>query len=237
MMTRLLSRFFATPQFNARTWSNAELNKLGPLLAGRVLNVSGGADSDKEGRRYRDYFKAAREYAVSNYGTLAGVENEFAFDLEQRTLPEALSGRYDIVFSHTVLEHVFDIHAAVANLCALSGDVIVTVVPFLQSYHHDTWYGDYWRFSPTALQRLFGDKGFETVYLNWNEDPLGNIYVLHVCARHPSRWQAIATLQPLHEFGPGVSRNHLLFGAGGREQAAIALHDRHEDARKSCTTG
>jgi len=225
-MRRLLRKCLgalATPEFNARQWSNAELRCLAPLFPGEVVNVSAGADGDKEGRRYRDYFTGCSRYAVSNYGSLAGLEDEFSLDLETADLPQSLVGRYDVVFSHTVLEHVYDVHTAVRNLCAISRDVVVTVVPFLQSFHHDQWYSDYWRFTPMAVKRLFGAHGFETVYLSWNEDPLGNLYVFHICSRHADRWSRIARQQPSYACGPGVSRSQLIFGDGGLDQASIDI--------------
>ena len=225
MLKRLIRRYLATPDFNARQWSNAELERFAPAFRGEVVNISAGADGDKQGRRYRDYFTACSCYAVSNYGALSGLENEFALDLEAADLPVPLVGRYDVVFSHTVLEHVYDVHTAVRNLCAISRDAVLTVVPFLQSFHHDQWYSDYWRFSPMAVKRLFQSQGLSTVYLSWNEDPLGNLYVFHICSRHPDRWSEIARQQPMYACGPGVSRSNVIFGEGGLEQAGIDIKE------------
>ncbi len=223
ILTRLLLKLFAGAEFNARNWSNAALREIAPHFSGAVLNVSGGSDQDKEGRNYRDYFKVAEEYAVSNYGTLCGLEGEFALDLEAAELPGELRGRFDIVFSHTVLEHVYDLPRALDNLTFISRDVVVSIVPFLQSYHHGAWYDDYWRFTPTAMIRLLADRGLRTVYLDWNDDALGNLYILHVAARHPERHAKIAALQKKLPYGPGLARSKLIYGAAGLEQAAISL--------------
>ena len=39
-----------------RIWSNQELRKFSHLFRGKVINVSGWKDCDKEGHIYRDYF-------------------------------------------------------------------------------------------------------------------------------------------------------------------------------------
>jgi len=50
-----------------RLWSNRELERIAPLFTGDVVNVSAWQDQDKEGRRYRDYFRSARSYTLTNY--------------------------------------------------------------------------------------------------------------------------------------------------------------------------
>lgn len=40
-----------------RVWSNRELEKFGHLFSGKGVNVSGWKDIDKEGKKYRDYFR------------------------------------------------------------------------------------------------------------------------------------------------------------------------------------
>ena len=68
-----------------RIWSNKELSKFAGLFKGRVINVSGWKDEDKEGKRYKDYFSNALEYSISNiegYMGLSGLDNELYLDLE-----------------------------------------------------------------------------------------------------------------------------------------------------------
>lgn len=188
----LLDRKFIRP----RVWSNRELRRISPHLSGKVVNVSGWQDLDKEGRRYKEYFSGASEYWISNFrsearGFQGGLENEFFLDLVQ-DLDETLVGKFDVVFNHTVLEHVFEVNKAFANLCRLSRDVVIIVVPFLQEEHAD--YGDYWRFTPQVVDKLFQANGFETVYVNYNDDRNASIYLLAVGSRNSERWQKIAGL-------------------------------------------
>lgn len=95
-----------------RSWSNSELKKFATLFSGRVVNVSGWRDIDKQGACYRDYFINAEEYWITNYrpearGFQGNQENELFLDL---TDPLPLDfPKYNVVFNHTVLEHIFEV--------------------------------------------------------------------------------------------------------------------------------
>ncbi|MEJ1159334.1 hypothetical protein [Prosthecomicrobium sp. N25] len=174
----------------ARRWSNRELARLAPLFSGDVVNVSAWEDKDKEGRRYADYFPGKRSYTITNYGTEQGVlqgrEDELFLDLE-KPLDPALERRFDVVFNHTTLEHVWDFRTAFAHLCALSADIVILVVPWIQPQHTD--YGDFWRFSPQALARLFDEEGFTTLYLSWGRGEGEAVYVFGIGTRKPETWR------------------------------------------------
>jgi hypothetical protein len=173
-----------------RIWSNRELARHAPLFAGEVVNVSGWKDVDKEGRHYRDYFVNASSYLITNYKAEArgfqGQANEIFLDLEGE-LPAKLGRRFDVVFNHTTLEHVYQVQKAFSNLCEMSRDVVILIVPFLQQYHSD--YGDYWRFTPLALKRMFEERGLALVYLSFNGHPRSSVYVYCIAVRDPERWR------------------------------------------------
>ncbi len=196
---------------DSRKWSNDELRRFATLFSGNVINVSAGEDGDKEGGYYRDYFDNAASYTITNYRKMTADDIEL--DLDTPIPPNGnLISRFDVVFSHTVLEHVYELRTAVQNLCNLSDDIVVTVVPFLQAFHHDeSNYHDYWRVSPYALVHLFNEHSFKTMYISWGDDPIGNIYLFHISSKWPERWDAIkkagARLEP---FGPGYFRQMLL---------------------------
>jgi len=215
---------------NPRLWSNDELKKFGYLFKDDIINVSAGDDADKEGGCYRDYFPASTSYTISNYKEFR-VEDykEIELDLGVR-LPDnsSLIGGFDVVFSHTVLEHIYDIRTAVANLCRISRDVIISVVPFLQAFHHietdsPMSYHDYWRLSPYALRQMFKENGFETIYINWNNDPLGNIYIFHIASKKPQYWNDIISKMQTDSIshGPGYDRQLLLGGTAGCDRLII----------------
>lgn len=173
-----------------RVWSNRELARFASWFAGDVVNVSAWKDEDKEGRRYRDYFTAATSYVLTNYRAemrgLQGVPGEIFLDLTAPLDPGLLK-RFDVVFNHTTLEHVYEVQTAFRNLCALSRDVVILVVPFLQPYHGT--YGDYWRFTPLALQRMFVDAGLSLLYLSFNSHRAAAVYLFAIASFRADRWR------------------------------------------------
>jgi len=175
-----------------RIWSNTELKKFAPLFTGDVANVSGWKDIDKEGGTYKQYFTSASSYTITNYESEArgfqGMENEIFLDLEKE-LPQELEERFDVVFNHTVLEHVYEVHKAFENLCKLSKDIVILVVPFLQEMHTD--YGDYWRFTPLALKNMFEENGLSVQYLNFNSQRNASVYIFCVGTKFSEKWDAV----------------------------------------------
>jgi hypothetical protein len=175
----------------ARRWSNTELAKFAGWFAGDVVNVSAWRDEDKSGGHYADYFTAKSSYTITNYKScargLTGAPGELFLDLEAPLAP-ALAGRFDVVFNHTALEHIYELQTAFGNLCAMSRDIVIIVVPWLQPYHGD--YGDYWRISPLAARRMFEANGLAPLYISFNEDAFASVYVFALGSRHPERWRA-----------------------------------------------
>jgi len=114
-MSQLIDRIHRLP----RLWSNRELEKYAHLFQGKVVNVSGWKDIDKDGRYYRDYFIGADSYTITNYKSEArgfqGIEGELFLDLEE-DLPENLISEFDVVFNHTTLEHIYEARKAFKNL-------------------------------------------------------------------------------------------------------------------------
>ena len=172
-----------------RMWANRELEKCAHLFHGDVVNVSGWTDIDKEGRKYREYFFNSKSYTITNYKAedrgFQGEEGELFLDLE-KTLPTDLDRGFDVVFNHTTLEHIYDVQTAFSNLCSMSRDVVIVILPFLQQYHAD--YGDYWRFSPLAIKRMFEDNGFCLVYQSFNSHRASSVYTFSVASRNPEKW-------------------------------------------------
>lgn len=190
-----------------RAWSNRELKKIGTLLSGSILNCSGWCDEDKQGGYYRDYFPRATEYHVSmrevrvyeGEDKLIRKRPDVAIDLEH-PIPTSLVGRYDIVFCHTVLEHVFDVFTAFVNLAALTRDIVIVVVPWCQKVHESNspndCFRDYWRITPSALERLFRTNGLCVIYINGNWDFHASTYYLAVGSKQPDSHKDIIQLSP-----------------------------------------
>lgn len=197
-----------------RLWSNTELKRIAPFFGGSVVNVSGATDSDKEvrsylryftdqydeGRQYRTYFSNAKEYFVTNYPKddrrghgewKEAIDGNYDLDLEQ-PLPASLHRRFDVVFNHTTLEHVFDLFTAFANLCLMSRDIVILVVPAVQVVHdYQGAYRDYWRFTPFALDELFQRNGFTVIYRSSSKLLFTSIYYFYVASRQPDVWMGV----------------------------------------------
>jgi hypothetical protein len=180
------------PEWHGRRWSNAELRRWSSSFAGDVINVSGWHDQDKEGGHYRDYFPNRRSYTISNVGGARGTSGhpaEIFLDLTA-DLPPELRRRYDVVFNHTVIEHIYEVRTAIGTLCALSRDVVILVVPFKQGVHFEPGsFLDYWRPTPFALAAMFEENGFHVVYCASNDNPVYSVYVFCIATSQPDRWK------------------------------------------------
>ncbi len=176
----------------ARIWSNQELKKIANLFEGDIINVSGWKDSDKRDGFYRDYFPKAKSYWLSNFSGPSGFQgnnpNEIFLDLE-KDLDNDFVGKFDVVFNHTTLEHVYNFQKAFQNLCHLSKDVVIIVLPFLQQLHAVKGdYEDYWRFSPYAIEKMMKENGLALLYMSANNKKSESVYVFAVGTKNPLRW-------------------------------------------------
>jgi hypothetical protein len=188
-----------------RLKTNKILKRFAPLFTGDVVNVSASNDSDKNssfyeyyfgdydsGNYYRNYFKNANSYHLTNYPDdeteiKTNIQN-IPLDLEEE-LPKELIGRYDVVFNHTVLEHVFDIFTAFKNLCKLSKDIVIVIVPQAQMIHdYRRGYKDYWRFTPFVLDRLFSENGLEILYRDTTKGLSSSMYLFYIASKNPENW-------------------------------------------------
>jgi hypothetical protein len=171
-----------------RTWSNQELKKFSDFFSGDVVNVSAWKDDDKEGRKYKDYFINASSYTITNYKKEArgfqGLEGEIFLNLEEN-ITNNLKEKFSVVFNHTTLEHVYDFKKAFENLCLMSNDIVILVVPFLQEMHSD--YGDYWRFTPLAIKIMFEDNDMTVIYSSFNEHKKSSVYLFFIASKKPEK--------------------------------------------------
>ena len=165
----------------ARIWSNKDLMKYAKIFTGKIVNVSAWKDYDKCGKYYREYFKNADEYFITNYGDgyrgSSGEKNEIVLNLEEE-LPENFVHKFNVVFNHTTLEHIFNIDIAFKNLCLMASDAVIIVVPFSQVQHISESYNDYWRFTPYSIQKFFEKNGYTMVVCDYNHDYNAAIYLL-----------------------------------------------------------
>lgn len=176
-----------------RNWSNNELKRFAHLFTGDVINVSAWKDEDKQGKHYSDYFVNAISYSLSNYkseyrGWQDNLQSQIFIDLEE-DITSDLCASFDVVYNHTTLEHVFEIGKAFENICRMTRDIVVLVVPFLQEQHAS--YGDYWRMTPLAIHKLFLKNNLTPIYMNYNNHPSSSVYIFAIASRNPSKWKNI----------------------------------------------
>lgn len=190
-----------------RIWSNREIRKLAPIFTGDVVNVSAWDDRDKEGGYYKEYFSNASGYYYTNYIGARGYqqkENEYFVDLTKE-IPEELIRRFDVVFNHTTLEHIFEVRKAFRNLCEMTNDIVMVVVPFSQVQHEKESYKDYWRFTPSCVRELFRENGMEVVYEAESHHKGAAIYLLFVASRDSEKWKRrMPRYEPISETGRSI---------------------------------
>lgn len=188
MFNLFLDKKFRIP----RIWSNKELKKFSSLFFGDVVNVSAWKDEDKEGKKYKDYFVNAKSYSITNYKKEArgfqGTEGEIFLNLEENLLGNLIN-KFDVVFNHTTLEHVYNFKKAFENICLMSRDIVILVVPFLQEMHGD--YGDYWRFTPSAIEQMFRNNKMDVIYSSFNNNKKASVYLFFIASKNSENWQKI----------------------------------------------
>jgi hypothetical protein len=236
-------RATAYPEICPRNWSNRELSKYAALFDGDVVNVSAGMDKDKEGRSYKGYFTRASSYSITNYQRLYLKESETTEHILDLSVPNSAPKlAYDVVFNHTVLEHIFELDVAIDNICLMSRDVVITVVPFLQGMHMAPGhFSDYWRLTPVALKKIFSLRGFETLYYNWSQSyPLSYVYIIHIASKFPETYKDCfpkIQMPSDPDDAPGCQLNHLLadtnFSMRRRFRIAGKWLGQHVDGRKA----
>ena len=192
-LKRYKQRLFPERKYRApRLWSNEVLRRIAPFFTGSIVNVSGWKDSDKDGGRYQDYFENVSTYSLTNFPGARGHEDSkdgIELDLEKE-LPDYLRNNFDVVFNHTTLEHLFNIELAFRNLCSMSKDIVIVVVPFLQEMHiYEDSYKDYWRFTPYALKELFKKNGMELIFCEGGIRPRASVYLVAVGSKKAEQWR------------------------------------------------
>lgn len=112
-----------------------------------------------------------------------------------------------MVFNHTVLEHVFDVRKAFRNLCDLSKDVVIVVVPFAQVQHDSGGYQDFWRLCPSGVRALYRENGLDVVYESRNDESNSAVYLFFVGTRYPERWRGrLPSFTPIVDAGAWIGR-------------------------------
>jgi SAM-dependent methyltransferase len=158
-VTKLLDRagrLGAHGLLGTRTWSDrAAQDVLGDIGRARVLEIgSGRQDLGADAYSLKAAFSDAAEFVQSDINPAFGHRVVDVTDM-------AIDQEFDVILCMYVLEHVFDVHAAVANMrIALKpGGKLLVAVPHVYPYHDEPI--DFWRFTEHSLRELCRD--FSTV--------------------------------------------------------------------------
>ena len=128
-------------------------------IQGDVLDVGCGAQP------YRELFHPQANYRAIDS---AGAEHNFGYAIPDTTYYEGDcwpidKASIDVILCTETLEHVPDpsVFLAEAARCLRPGGWLLLTVPFAARWHYIPH--DYWRFTPSGLQRLLGAAGFEQI--------------------------------------------------------------------------
>lgn len=71
----------------------------------------------------------------------------------------------------------------------MTTDAAIICIPWTQLIHiMEGKFGDYWRFTPECLERLFLPHGLKTVCHHGTDIPGSSVYFISVFSRSPSRY-------------------------------------------------
>ena len=94
---------------------------------------------------------------------------------------------------HFQLEHIFDFDTAFKNLCEMSRDAVIIVVPLLQQIHIAGSFGDYWRPTTLALMKQFKKNGLTPLVIATNDQPFYPVYCFAIAVRDPKKYEGAIT--------------------------------------------
>jgi SAM-dependent methyltransferase len=122
------------------------------LLENKVKGGRWHALIDKEGGCYEDYFPHAEFFTLDL--TPAQHPRHIVADLMDLS---NVNQKFDLILMMSVLEHVEKPFLAAEKLRNLMTDdgYLYLTLPFFYPVHEGPHFGDFWRFTPTAIEQVF----------------------------------------------------------------------------------
>ncbi|MDK3256138.1 class I SAM-dependent methyltransferase [Blastococcus capsensis] len=148
-LTDRVGRLVAHRLVGTRPWSDAVVEGIARSSTGmKVLEIgSGRQDMGHEAYSLRRLFGGSDEFVQSDVNPAFGhrVIDVTDMDIDQE---------FDLILCMYVLEHVFDVGAAVESMrrALRPGGRLVVAVPHLYPYHDEPI--DFWRFTEHSLRQL-----------------------------------------------------------------------------------
>jgi SAM-dependent methyltransferase len=133
------------------------------------------------------------QYLIKGHDHYTGVDRrhgprvDWVMDFENIEVPPATpESCFDLILCTEVLEHALRPWMVIANMAAYlapGGDLIVTARGYDElgcaPVHGKAEHGDYWRFSPEAIELMFVENGLDIVELRADTDPLWRGVLVH----------------------------------------------------------
>ena len=162
-------------------------------IDGEILDVGG---SKRSG--YHELIGGKHTITTGNIDESYGID--VTFDAQQRWPFE--DETFDAVLFINILEHLYHYETAVKESFRVlkSGGMVAGVVPFMFNVHASP--NDYFRYTRSALLRIFADAGFSDVRVQ--ELGTGAFSVIYHTTLGFVRWQWLAT--PLIAISRGLDR-------------------------------
>ncbi len=138
--------------FETRDWADAAaIEVAGRTPGGRILEIgSGRQDLGEDAFSLRPKLADTHEFVQSDVNPAFGHRVLDVTDM-------SVDAEFDLVLCMYVLEHVFDVRAAVDNMRAAvrPGGTVLMAVPHLYPYHDEPL--DFWRFTEYSMRELCRD--------------------------------------------------------------------------------
>ncbi len=162
---RCFRRIVKREPTRARRATNVWLRHHADGIRGDVLGIGSGADEDREGGTYRDYFSKCCSYTTSDIRAEIGCD----LVLNACSMPEIRDETYDCIFCSGVLEHVDDYGSTLREIARIlkREGVLLMGFAFRQGIHGAP--KDYWRFTEHGIRHVLLD-GYEILDLTAMDD-------------------------------------------------------------------
>jgi SAM-dependent methyltransferase len=166
------------PFYIIRNGLHCAIARVAPTLKGEILDFGCGS------KPYESLFTAADSYvgidiAVSGHDH-ANSKVDFYYDGKTLPFPD---GRFDVVVSFEVFEHVFNLPEVIAEIRRVlkpGGQVLVTV-PFAWDEHEVPY--DFARYTSFGIRHVFNTNGFECLQVQKTTtyvQALGQLFVAYL---------------------------------------------------------
>ena len=139
----------------SRVLVNLKLKKAGIALSGKALDLGGSQASYLR-------FLNTKEAEIMRLNADKASQPDITLDLEKERLP-FVDESIDNILCFNILEHIFNYQFLASEIFRVlkPGGRVYGSAPFLNRFHPDP--DDFFRFSPSALQRIFNRAGFSKI--------------------------------------------------------------------------